>query len=114
MGSKRTFGEVDGSAQPEWSDQAGPAKKKYKKNKKHKAKPGSLNWVKKRARTIERRFQKDKDAIPANVQKDLERELVSHNRKINEEKDKKQRNKMIKKYHMVRFFGTYGPGSTDG
>ncbi len=39
------------------------------------------------------------------MQKDLERELISLNKRITEEKDRKQRNKMIKKYHMVRFFG---------
>ena len=63
-----------------------------------------LNWVKKRARTIERRFKTGQN-MPANIQNDLERELAHHQQKIEEIADEKRRKQMIKKYHMVRFFG---------
>ncbi|KAI0527791.1 hypothetical protein F5B22DRAFT_4367 [Xylaria bambusicola] len=66
-------------------------------------KPTSINWLKKRARTIERRLNR-KDSLPANVQHELEKELDHHKRKLNDLADGKKRGAMIKKYHMVRFF----------
>ncbi|KAI0180937.1 hypothetical protein GGR52DRAFT_522269 [Hypoxylon sp. FL1284] len=80
------------------------APKKSKKNaKKGQTRPDNLNWVKKRARTIERRFKTGQN-MPANVQNELERELAHHQQKIAELADGKKRKAMIKKYHMVRFF----------
>ncbi len=108
MGKKRPHSEVE-SGVGQSSDQAGPPIKKYKKHekKKHSAKEGSMNWAKKRVRTIERRFQRDTDNIPQNIQKELERELASHQKRIAETQGKKRRHQMIKRYHMVRFFGMY-------
>ena len=78
---------------------------KKPKIKQLKRKEESLSWVKKRARDIERRFQQDNSKLPANVMNDLERELAAHRARLDEEKYKKLRSKMISKYHMVRFFG---------
>ncbi|KAI0104937.1 hypothetical protein F4776DRAFT_647922 [Hypoxylon sp. NC0597] len=109
MGSKRKFSEVDADpsekgATREFIPGFHPPKKPNKKNpKKGKVKPGNINWIKKRARTIERRFKTGKN-MPANVQNDLERELAHHQQKIEEAADEKKRKTMIKKYHMVRFF----------
>ncbi|KAI0010133.1 hypothetical protein F4779DRAFT_323465 [Xylariaceae sp. FL0662B] len=80
-----------------------PPKKSKKNKKKSKAKPNSMNWVKKRVRTIERRFNTGQN-MPANVHHDLERELAHHKQKIDEVADEKKRKHMIKKYHMIRFF----------
>ncbi|KAI0166661.1 hypothetical protein GGR57DRAFT_447435 [Xylariaceae sp. FL1272] len=75
-----------------------------KKNKNRaKIKPNNINWTKKRVRTIERRL-KHRDSLPANVLNDMERELEHHKGKINDLSDQKHRKKMIKQYHMVRFF----------
>ncbi|KAI1772399.1 hypothetical protein F4818DRAFT_171216 [Hypoxylon cercidicola] len=79
------------------------APKKSKKAKKSKVKPDNINWVKKRARTIERRFKNGQN-MPADVQNELERELAHHQQKIIELTDEKKRKTMITKYHMVRFF----------
>ncbi|OTA91595.1 hypothetical protein M434DRAFT_397112 [Hypoxylon sp. CO27-5] len=109
MGSKRKFSEVDSDpsekgAKRELIPGFHPPKKPNKKNpKKGKVKPGNINWIKKRARTIERRFKTGQN-MPANVQNDLERELAHHLQKIEEAADEKKRKTMIKKYHMVRFF----------
>jgi hypothetical protein len=80
----------------------GPKSKKKKST--EKAKPTNMNWVKKRVRTIERRLA-IKDGLPANVRYELEKELDHHRSKISDLADHKKRRDMIKKYHMVRFFG---------
>jgi hypothetical protein len=109
---KRKFSDYDGEASgsnsiqiPEApSDDAPPKRQKSKTVKKAKAKPENLNWVKKRARTIERKFRAGQN-IPANIENDLERELEHHKQKIIEAEDDKKRTKMLQKYKMVRFFG---------
>ncbi|KAL2256341.1 hypothetical protein VTK26DRAFT_1817 [Humicola hyalothermophila] len=63
-----------------------------------------LSAIKKRARAIERLLGRDNLKIPADKQKELERELAAHKQRIEDAKAKKERSKMIKKYHMVRFF----------
>jgi hypothetical protein len=114
MGTKRPFADVDQAVPTEDSvlvDGDGPPAKKHKhkKNKKHKTREGTINWVKKRARTLERRFRRDHSNMPADVQNELERELAAHQQRLAGERDKKQRKKMITKYHMVRFFGMLQP-----
>ncbi|KAK3901842.1 hypothetical protein C8A05DRAFT_34473 [Staphylotrichum tortipilum] len=64
----------------------------------------NLNAIKKRARAIERLLARDNLKLPANKQKDLERELAAHKLRIEGARAKKDRSKMIQKYHMVRFF----------
>ncbi|KAI1374584.1 hypothetical protein F4677DRAFT_425517 [Hypoxylon crocopeplum] len=108
MSSKRRFSEfkADSSEQGEAREHIPgfhPPKKSKKNPKKGKVKPSSINWVKKRARTIERRFKTGQN-IPANIQNDLERELAHHQQTIAEAAEDKKRKAMIKKYHMVRFF----------
>ncbi|CAK7223428.1 18S rRNA maturation protein [Sporothrix eucalyptigena] len=104
MGEKRQYGDADG----------GPSAKRYKESgeggprhqpgfKKNARRPESSNWAKKRARTIERRLR-NPDTLPANVQRDLERELATLQRQIEGRQDKRQRAHMISKYHMLRFF----------
>lgn len=87
------------------AEPGGPARKKPKKSKKPKANEESVNWMKRRARTIERRFRKEHDDIPADVQVELERELAALRNRVAEEEHRKRRRDMITKYHMVRFFG---------
>jgi hypothetical protein len=106
MGTKRSFSEVE-SSNP--GDHHGAKEHRHRDKKpqfkKLKRKEENINWVKKRARTIERLFQRDNAKLPANVQKDLERELAAHKQRIEDEKFRKRRSDMIGKYHMVRFFG---------
>lgn len=84
------------------SEQNRPHKKQ--KLSKHKAKEGTVNWAKKRARTIERLFQKDEN-LPIDVKRELERELASHRQTVDRFSSEKTRKEMIKRYHMIRFFG---------
>lgn len=112
MSSKRAFAEVEPSGAPR---DAGANKKRkafnnthYRtvKDGRHGAASGqTLNEVKKRARDIERRFAKGE--LPADVQRNLERELAHCRRQIEELTHKKKRSDMISRYHKVRFFGTY-------
>lgn len=108
MNSKRKFSDFKADSRPDSSEhgeahERNPGFHAPKKSKNTKKKPDNMNWVKKRARTIERRFKTGHN-IPANVQNELERELAHHQQKITELADEKKRKTMIKKYHMVRFF----------
>ncbi|KAI1180113.1 hypothetical protein F4777DRAFT_574395 [Nemania sp. FL0916] len=107
MSSKRKFSEFrsDPSATGEMREHArGPPNSRFK-NKKGPSheKPTSISWLKKRARTIERRLNHT-DSLPANIKHDLEKELDHHKQKLEDLADSRKRQAMIKKYHMVRFF----------
>ena len=110
MSAKRDFSEMERQvdrekdASHETTEPYQPHKKQ--KFKKHKAKEGSMNWLKKRARTIERRFQRDEN-LPIDVKRELERELASHRQTVDRSAGDKKRKNMIKKYHMIRFFGRW-------
>lgn len=100
---KRNFSESESRARDDAAgDDSRPPKRQKKRS--HKAREGTVNWTKKRARTIERQFRHKKD-IPANVQNDLERELAAHKGRLDERDFERKRKSMIKKYHMLRFFG---------
>ncbi|KAJ9154920.1 hypothetical protein NKR23_g2347 [Pleurostoma richardsiae] len=103
MGSKRPFSAVSAS-EPQVSDRPGGAKKKRVMAKTPKVKGESINWVKKRARTLERLLSRATDNIPADKQREMERELAAHRKRIQENEHGRERSNMIKKYHMVRFF----------
>lgn len=108
MGKKRSRAEAEASG----NDSEGAAKKRHRINRGPKAKlqkpaEGSMTAIKKRARAIERLLARENLAIPANKQNELERELAAHKQRIAEAKAKKERSKMIQKYHMVRFFGMW-------
>lgn len=107
MGTKRSFSEVEPPTNA--GDHHGAKEHRHRDKKpqfkKLKRKEENINWVRKRARTIERLFQRENAKLPANVQKDLERELAAHKQRIEDEKFRKRRSDMIGKYHMVRFFG---------
>lgn len=110
MGPKRPYNDADAS-----TSARGPASKKRKQFKTNNPKDGggapqgqSLNEAKKRARDIERQFARGKQ-LPADVQRNLERELAHCKTQIEELQHKKKRNEMISKYHKIRFFGTRRP-----
>ncbi|KAK6863991.1 hypothetical protein PG990_006570 [Apiospora arundinis] len=93
---KRKHSDGDAGAQA-------PKRRKNMSGKAFKARPENLNWVKKRARNIERQLRAAQN-LPADKRNDLERELSHHKQKVQEASGEKQRKQMIKKYHMVRFF----------
>ena len=83
---------------------------KPRPQKAHNADTDGLNAIKKRARAIERLLARDNLKLPANKLNDLERELAAHKLRIEDARTKKERSKMIQKYHMVRFFGRSASG----
>ncbi|KAK0630731.1 hypothetical protein B0T17DRAFT_507175 [Bombardia bombarda] len=109
-GKKRSHAETEAVTNtkfihPERRETAGNGvANKPPKAKRQKVTDGNMSWVKKRARDIERRFEHDVAKVPANVKKDLERELAAHKQRIADDRNRKLRSKMIGKYHMVRFF----------
>lgn len=64
----------------------------------------SINPLKKRIRDL-RRVLERKDDLPADVRIGHERELASCQHEVAASQRKIERSRMIKKYHMVRFFG---------
>ncbi|KAH0596298.1 hypothetical protein MHUMG1_06159 [Metarhizium humberi] len=106
---KRSFSDVDNDVEsqprPARANGFNPKRQKQYGTSKHKAKEGSLEYSRKRARNIERLLHRKKD-LPANVQNDLQRELESHKSTVSDKSFLKKRSAMIAKYHMVRFFGT--------
>ncbi|KAF6818970.1 rRNA-processing protein efg1 [Colletotrichum sojae] len=121
MGTKRAHSEVDSDVamqdvpeqdqrhdSPEADDGEQPASKRSKTGpdaakRKHKAKEGTANWNKTRARTIRRLLQSGKE-LPATVRNELEQELGALEERVEDHSFKKRRSQMISKYHMVRFF----------
>lgn len=106
MGNKRPHADEEASGHFE-----DPARKRMRTNNRpHKSRPqavdlDSMNAIKKRARAIERLLARDNLKLPANKKNDLERELAAHKQRIEDARTRKDRSKMIAKYHMVRFFG---------
>src|SRR4051794_18220088 len=72
----------------------------YKKQ----AHTSSVNAIKKRIRDVTRRLERTED-LPANVRIEDERALKVYQQELAAAEAEKLRQKMIKKYHMVRFFG---------
>lgn len=84
-----------------------PAKKPCRHEPKVYKKPAhasSVNDVKKRIRDVTRRLERVGD-LPANVRVEDERALAAYQQELAAAEAEKIRQKMIKKYHMVRFFG---------
>jgi hypothetical protein len=108
---KRSYSDEDNNAEsqsrPARTNGFNPKRQKQFGTGKHRAKEGSLEFSKKRARNIERLLQRRKD-LPANVQNDLQRELDSRKSTVSDKSFQKKRSAMISKYHMVRFFGRFG------
>ncbi|KAI1821349.1 hypothetical protein F4861DRAFT_519295 [Xylaria intraflava] len=107
MSSKRKFSDYTADSSAAGKTHEHGSSHHGSKNKRKKGpsqdRPTSVNWLKKRARTIERRLNRE-DGLPANVQHELEKELDHHRQKLDHIADSRQRSNMIKKYHMVRFF----------
>jgi hypothetical protein len=64
----------------------------------------SVNAIKKRIRDVTRRLERS-ETLPANIRIEDERALAAFQQELASAKAEKIRQKMIKKYHMVRFFG---------
>jgi hypothetical protein len=64
----------------------------------------SVNAIKKRIRDVTRKLERTDD-LPANVRAEDERALAAYQQELESAQAEKTRQKMIKKYHMVRFFG---------
>ena len=73
----------------------------YKKQ----AHASSVNAIKKRMRDVTRKLERSED-LPANVRIEDERALGAYQQELAAAEAEKIRQKMIKRYHMVRFFGT--------
>jgi hypothetical protein len=130
MGTKRPFNKVEGSTTTSrnnsggdaygegrpWKKSRPPSSTPASRHRSSNSKPGRISragghdaatgWAKKRVRTIERQLKHaSASALPANVRNDLERELASLKSTVDTTTVKRQRSKMVSKYHMVRFFG---------
>lgn len=117
MPAKRKISELDTSevvhpsrqAQVPGSVAKPPAKKPrrteptpYKKQ----AHASSVNAIKKRLRDVTRRLARAEE-LPATVRTEDERALEAYQQELSAAEAEKRNQKMITKYHMVRFFGTF-------
>lgn len=68
-----------------------------------KAHVSSVNGIKKRIRDITRKLRAEN--LPADVRVENERALAMYEQELETAQAEKIRQKMISKYHMVRFFG---------
>ncbi|TGO07057.1 hypothetical protein BTUL_0338g00010 [Botrytis tulipae] len=88
-----------------YGDEPKPAKKRKSEpafNKKQ-AHASSVNTIKKKIRDITRKLERAQD-LPADVRAEDERALAAYQQELASAEAEKIRQKMIKKYHMVRFF----------
>ena len=107
MGTKRPSGDnVHPSRKPNISGHA---------NKRHKSNPydngvhpshQSANTLKSKIRDLSRLLDHSKD-LPADVRIEKERALTGYRADLKGAQNEKRKADMIKRYHMVRFFGTY-------
>lgn len=66
----------------------------------------SINAIKKRIRDAKRRLERSEN-LPANMKVETERALAAYQLELVAAEEEKTRQKMISKYHMVRFFGMF-------
>ncbi|KAF7897249.1 hypothetical protein EAF00_005477 [Botryotinia globosa] len=88
-----------------YGDEPKPTKKRKSEpafNKKQ-AHASSVNTIKKKIRDITRKLERAQD-LPADVRLEDERALAAYQQELASAEAEKIRQKMIKKYHMVRFF----------
>ena len=67
-------------------------------------KPASVNQLKSKIRDLTRALSHS-DNLPAGVRIEKERALAGYKQDVDEIYEHKRRNELIKRYHMVRFFG---------
>ena len=117
MSTKRKYEESDSQGNVHASRQflvpgSKPAKKKPRRFEpsplKVQAHASSVNTIKKRIRDVRRKIEHAEE-LPANVRDEAERALAVYEQDLAEAEAEKTRQKMIKKYHMVRFFGKQSP-----
>ena len=68
------------------------------------SKPASVNQLKSKIRDLTRALEHS-DHLPAGVRIEKERALAGYKQDAEKILDDRRRNELIKKYHMVRFFG---------
>ncbi|PQE13173.1 rRNA-processing efg1 protein [Rutstroemia sp. NJR-2017a BBW] len=88
-----------------YGDNPKPAKKRKSESgsTKKQIHASSVNAIKKRIRDVSRKLERSQD-LPANVRIENERALAAYQQELASAEAEKIRQKMIKKYHMVRFF----------
>jgi hypothetical protein len=64
----------------------------------------SVNAIKKRIRDVTRKLEHSEN-LPANIRMEDERALAAYQQELTAAEAEKARQKMISRYHMVRFFG---------
>jgi hypothetical protein len=113
MPPKRSHEDLDGiheSRQPQvHQDDPKPAKKPRREGPpkiRKQVHASSVNAVKKRIRDVTRLLSRSED-LPADVRVENERALAAYQQELNAADEEKTRQRMIKKYHMVRFFGKF-------
>lgn len=117
MSTKRKYGESDPMESihesrkyqmqpPPPTHNARPSKKPRRFEPPKAVNASSVNAWKKRIRDVTRRLERSTN-LPADVRVEDERALAAYQQELAAAEEEKIRQKMIKKYHMVRFFGMW-------
>ena len=111
MATKRTHAESEGVHESRQAQVYDPSSKPPKKQRRSEPRiprkqvhASSVNAVKKHIRDVSRRLQRSQN-LPADVRVDSERALAGYQQELAAAAEEKTRQKIIKRYHMVRFFG---------
>lgn len=114
MSTKRKYSEEEEAVHPsrksQFSTSQNGSPKKPRKFEspaamhKKQAQSSSVNLIKKKIRDVTRRLERSED-LPADVKAEDERALDAYKQELEAAENEKVRQKMIKRYHMVRFFG---------
>ena len=74
----------------------------------HTSKPTSVNPIKEKIRDLTRLLERSGN-LPADVRIEKERALAGYKVDLEKAEEEKRKQDMIKRYHMVRFFGRFFP-----
>ena len=106
MGSKRLRPyDIEDNEQVPSHQERKRSKKRARKNDEHAPRPSTaVNHIKHKIRDLSRTLERSEN-LPADVRVEKERALAGYKLDLEKTEHEKKKQRMIKKYHMVRFFG---------
>lgn len=103
MARKRPRAEDEGDDEP--TSQYVPRTRPHKQRRRDDPPPStSVNRIKGKLRDVTRTLERSKN-LPADIRIEKERALAGYKTDLENAEKEKRKQQMIKKYHMVRFFG---------
>ena len=110
MARKRSHTPDEGGEDPlsQYIPQNRPTKRRRRDGPSGPPSSASINHIKGKLRDVTRTLERSKN-LPADVRVEKERALAGYKLDLENAENEKRKQQMIKKYHMVRFFGRLLP-----